>query len=122
SDIRAGNLEGADYNPDMSLLVRVRITDKRNCSPPGCGAPYYRQATTADVDFSVPVSCADTIDPATGALCTANTTANAVLPGTVLESRQTVIDAFRVKVNDAGPDQIAGNADDKLVAQQGTFI
>jgi Tol biopolymer transport system component len=122
SDIRAGNLEGTDYNPDLTLMVRLRITDKRNCSPPGCGAPYMRQGTTADVDFSVPVSCADTVDPAMGATCTTNTTANAVAPGTVLESRQAVVDAFRFKVNDAGPDQIAGNADDKLFAQQGTFI
>lgn len=72
----------------------------------------------AEIDFSVPLNCTDTVDPAIGATCTAGTSANAVLPGAFLEGRQTVNDTFRVRINDAGPDLIGGNADDKLFAQQ----
>jgi Tol biopolymer transport system component len=122
TDIRVGTLEGADYFPDLTMVVRLRITDKRNCSPPGCGAPYYRPGTTADVDFSVPLNCSDTVDPAIGATCSTGTSANAVAPGAILEGRQTVNDTFRIKINDAGPDLIAGNADDKLFAQQGIYV
>jgi hypothetical protein len=123
TDIRSGSFTGADYAPDMTLVVRLRVTDKRSCAPSGCSAGYYQPATTTDLDFSVPISCTDTASVAIGATCNANTSADAVLPGdAILESRQTVIDVFRIRINDAGLDLIRGNADDKLLAQQGAFI
>jgi hypothetical protein len=115
-------LDGSDYFPNLKLLVRLRITDKGNCSPPGCGAPFYRPGTTSDVNLAVPFGCAATADPAIGATCSTNTTADSVTPGSVVESRQSVIDAFRVRVNDAGTNGLPGDADDKEFAQQGIFV
>jgi Tol biopolymer transport system component len=123
TDVRAGGIEGGDYFPDMTMAARLRITDKRSCAPPGCTGPYYRPATTADFDISVPLSCVDTVPVAIGATCSVNTSADAVTAGAAIkESRQTVINLFRIRVIDAGVDLITGNADDKLFAMEGAFI
>jgi hypothetical protein len=45
-----------------------------------------------------------------------------VTPGSIVESRQSVISAFRVRVNDAGNNGLPGDGDDKEFAQQGSFI
>jgi Tol biopolymer transport system component len=115
-------VDGSDYFPNLKLLVRLRITDKGNCSPPGCGAPFYRPGTSSDINLAVPFGCATNADPAIGSTCSINTTADAVTPGFIVESRQTVIDAFRVRVNDAGVNGLPGDSDDKEFAQQGSFI
>jgi hypothetical protein len=123
TDVRTGNLEGADYGPDLTLAARFRMTDKRSCAPPGCSAPYYRPATIVDLDLTpVPMDCAATPNPAIGATCIGNTTADAIAAGAISESRQTVLDTFRVRVNDAGPDGIPHTNDDKLFAMQGIYI
>jgi Tol biopolymer transport system component len=121
-DIRAGGLEGADYAPDLRMLVLLRISDKNNCAPSGCTGPYYRPGTAADVTLAAALDCVAIADPAIGASCSTSTTADALAPGAIIESRQTVIDSFRVRVNDAGLDGITGNTDDKLFAQQGIFV
>jgi Tol biopolymer transport system component len=121
-DIRAGSLEGADYAPDLRMLVLLRISDKNNCAPSGCTGPYYRPGTAADVTLVAALDCVATADPALGATCSTGTTADALAPATIVESRQTVINTFRLRVNDAGLDGTSGNTDDKLFAQQGIFI
>jgi Tol biopolymer transport system component len=122
SDIRLASLEGADYTPDLRLLVLLRVSDKNNCAPSGCSGPFNRPGTAADVTLTAPIDCTSTADPAIGSNCAANTSADALTPGAVVEARQTVINVFRVRVNDAGFDGFSGNADDKLFAQQGTYI
>jgi tricorn protease-like protein len=120
SDVRASGIEGGDYSADLSLLVRLRLTDKRSCDQ-GCFS-YNQPATTVDFDFAVPIDCASTADGALGAYCSVGTSADAVFSGAIKESRQSVIDVFRVRIYDAGLDLIRGNADDKLFAQQGAYI
>jgi hypothetical protein len=52
-------------------------------------------------------------------LCSGSTTLNSLIPGAVRGGKSTVVQLFRVRVNDAGSDGIAGNADDTLFLQQG---
>jgi serine protease AprX len=120
TDVRAGSVTGTDYNPsagsDLTLATRLRITDRSN------GASGTDAATTTDFDFSVPVSCAPTADPAMGSTCLAATTADAVQPGAVREGRQAVLQIFRLRLTDSGANGVRGDSDDRLFAQQGVFV
>jgi hypothetical protein len=120
TDVRSGSPTGSDYNPnaggpDLTLLSRFRITDYAN------GAGANEAGTTSDLDFQVPVDCTDTA-AAVGATCAVNTTADAVMPGTIQEGRRTVIEVFRLRLNDSGANGTRGDSDDKLFAQQGEYL
>jgi hypothetical protein len=119
-DIRAGSPTGGDYDPsptgpDLSALARFRITDTSN------GAAAVDPATAIDFDFAFPVTCAATPAPA-GSNCSANTSVDALQPGAIDEAKESVIQVFRLRLNDAGPDGIVATSDDKLFAQQGILI
>lgn len=120
-DVRVGSPTGPGYlpnpnGPDMTLMAKLRITDTRN------GSSQTGQGTATDLDFAVPVNCSIPPDTYKGSDCSANTTANALMPNVIREGRNTVVQVFRVRLNDAGLDGIAGNADDTLFAQQGTYF
>jgi hypothetical protein len=57
-----------------------------------------------------------------GASCDVNTTANAVAPGAIKENKRSVIQVFRVRVNDSGSNGVSGDSDDLLFEQQGVYI
>jgi TolB protein len=118
SDIQA--TAGGDYNPnasgaDLTALTRLRLTDMAN----GYGG---LPATASEFDFKVPIDCSDTRKHTLGATCAASTTANALIPGFVGEQRQTVVQAFRVRIDDSGPNGIRGDSDDGIFATQGVYI
>jgi hypothetical protein len=119
TDVRAGDERGADYDPspggpDLTIVGRWRVTDLAN-------GPSQSAATAVDVDFPVPVDCSPTSAPSVGSSCSFNTTANAVSPGSVSAGQRAIVQLFRVRANDSGPDGVLGNADDKLFEQQGIF-
>jgi hypothetical protein len=121
TDVRAGTPGGADYGSDLTAAFRLRITDTRNCAPASCSGPYDQAGTTADVDFSVPIDCVATPGPE-GATCSVDTSANAVQPGAVTGGDRSILQVFRVRVNDAGANGIRGDGDDDLFAQQGVYV
>jgi hypothetical protein len=121
TDVRGGSPSGPDYAADVTSKFRLRITDTRNCGPAGCTGPYDSEGTTSDLDFSIPIDCA-TVPGPSGATCDANTSANAVVPGSVAGGNYSVVQVFRVRLNDAGTNGIAGDGDDALFAQQGVYI
>ena len=51
--------------------------------------------------------------------CTVNTTINAVTPGAFVAGKSAVVQAFRVRLNDAGVNGTRGDGDDSLFEQQG---
>jgi hypothetical protein len=111
---------GGDYNPnasgaDLTAVTRLRITDKAN----GYGG---LPATATEYDFKVPIDCSSTPDPSVGSSCSANTTANALIPGLIQEQRQTVVQPFRVRIDDSGANGIRGDSDDRIFATQGVFV
>lgn len=99
---------GADYDPvgtsDLRATWRVRITDNHSCNPSPCAGPFDKAATTTDFDFSpIPIACAPSGDPATapGSNCNFSTTANTIAAGTFATGDQTVVQIFRVRLNDS---------------------
>jgi Tol biopolymer transport system component len=118
TDIQA--VAGGDYNPnpsgaDLTAVTRLRLTDKAN----GYGG---LPATATEYDFKVPIDCSSTPDPSVGSTCSANTTANALISGLIQEQRQTVVQAFRVRIDDSGANGIRGDSDDRIFATQGVFV
>jgi hypothetical protein len=120
TDVRTGSITGADYNPsptaDLTLATRWRLSDNAS------GPDQSVAATTTDFDFPVTINCVNTTDPGLGAGCGVLTSANAALPGAIKENKGSVIQAFRLRVNDAGPNGVVGDGDDALFAQQGVYI
>ena len=117
TDVRATSPTGPDYNPnpsgpDLTLVTKFRISDLSN------GGAATDQGTLTDLDFAIPVDCATTAGGA-GSNCSASTTADAVSPGMIKEGRSTLMQAFRVRLVDSGPDNVRGNGDDRLFQQQG---
>jgi hypothetical protein len=127
SDIRAGSATGPDYDPDpngpdVTLLSKWRLSDDRNDTPGQPCAPYSCPATAADFDFRVPVDCTATADPAVGASCSADTSANAIEPDSLEAAHAMIVQSFRVHAADSGPDGVSGNSDDRSFAMQGIYI
>jgi hypothetical protein len=118
SDIQSA--AGGDYNPnasgaDVTAVTRLRFTDKAN----GYGG---LPATATEYDFKVPIDCSSTPDPSVGSTCSVNTTANVLVPGLIQEHRQTVIQAFRVRIDNSGANGVRGDSDDRIFATQGVFV
>lgn len=119
TDVRA--TAGGDYTPDpsgpdVSLVVKLRISDSNN------GGSQSDPATVADFEFFTAVDCTATADPSTGSTCAVNTTADSVMPGAIVEGKGMVAQAFRVRVNDSGPNGVRGDTDDRRLASQGIYI
>jgi hypothetical protein len=105
-----------DYTGQLQLVPTLRITDKLNGSAP------IDPATVADLDFPVTIPCAATADTTVGSTSSVATTANAVLPGAVVEIKRTIMQLGQVRVFDGGSDGIAATAGNTLFADQGIFV
>jgi len=109
----------ADYTGEIRGRVLLRITDKDNSPHPGGPGA----ATTTDVPLDVIAPCAAVAHPQEGSICTVSTTADALAPGTVKETRRSVWQLGRAEVYDGGPDGDANTpAGDTLFAVQGVFV
>jgi hypothetical protein len=118
TDVRTS--AGGDYDPipggpESTLVFRLRVTDRAS------GTSGADPGTTVDFEFPVPVDCSASLGPE-GADCTATTSADAAQPGAIREAGQSVLQVFRLRVNDAGPNALRGDADDRRIASQGIFI
>jgi Tol biopolymer transport system component len=110
TDVRQGSSTGIPNNSPMSATARIRVSDHNNCgSDPTCEGPYTEPGTGADWDFpQVPIACSS-------GNCSANTSANALVPGYVVPGKQVVIDVFRLHLGDGFPGG-------QFFAQQGIYI
>jgi hypothetical protein len=104
-----------DYAGELELRVPMRITDKNNGSYP------VDPGTAQDVSFSLAVPCVATDGPEGGS-CAVITSADSVLPGTVVENRRTIWDVGSVELYDGGADGLAATGDNTLFARQGLFV
>ena len=106
----------ADYTGELETRLSLRLTDKQN----GTGTD---SATVQDFTTSFAVPCTATGSAATGADCSISTTADAVTPGSVVESKRALWQLGQVQVFDGGPDDdadtVPGNT---LFAVQGLFV
>jgi dipeptidyl aminopeptidase/acylaminoacyl peptidase len=100
------------YSGELSADAGLRITDKLNTpSPGGPGA-----ATVQDTSFPLTVPCSSSS-------CGVSTTANALVPGAVLEGKRAIWALGQVKVSDGGADGLASTtADNTLFMDEGIFV
>jgi sugar lactone lactonase YvrE len=114
TDVRnAGDL--SDYTGDVSAQFVVRRTDKE--SQPFNSTP----GTMVDRIFAFDATCAPTAGPE-GATCSAQTTADALVPSTVQEGRRAIWELGQARVFDGGPDGDTSTNDNTLFAVGGLFV
>jgi hypothetical protein len=105
-----------DYTGELRVSVSTRITDRYNL--PGGVA----KATAADTPFSFNLPCQTTTDTAVGSTCSTSTSADAIMPGLVLENKRAVWELGQVQVYDGGADGDADTTgDNTLFMDQGLF-
>ena len=118
SDVyRQGTL--ADYTGELRSRTALRITDKLNTPHPGGPGA----ATVSDASLSATVPCVATADSTEGASCNLLTTFDALVPGTVTESRRSVWALGPAQLDDGGADNDADTPGDNTpFMTQGLFI
>jgi hypothetical protein len=117
SDVQTAT--GADYDPspaaDATLVTRLRFTDRAN------GGSGTDPGTATNFDFSVPFNCTATANATLGSECRLDTSADALNSGMIKENKATVLQVFRLRLNDAGANGARGDGDDRLFASEGVF-
>jgi hypothetical protein len=115
----ANAADGADYTGQLQGNATIRISDHWNAVAAGGGPDA---ATVVDIPFPVPATCANTASTAEGGLCTANTSANAVVPGSVKDAKRAIVEVGQITITDGGPDGVNATTPNTLFEVQGIFI
>jgi hypothetical protein len=114
---------GNDYTGQLQGTAMIRITDHWNAVAPGGGTDT---ATVQDIPFPATATCAANANTSIGALCSVNTTANALFPPEeppVKDGKRANIEIQQLQVMDGGVDGQAGTPlGNTLFMTQGIFI
>jgi hypothetical protein len=114
SDVRvAGTL--VDYTGQLQPSVSLRITDRFSGSAP------QDPATVQQFTYKWAVPCTATTATNIGSNCNLDTTADALLPGSVTEGARNVWELGQVQVFDGGSDGVASTDPNTLFAVQGVL-
>jgi hypothetical protein len=121
-DIR-NNPSGSDYVGRVLATADVQITDQDNA------AETPEPGTLQSFKYEFPVDCVATGSSTVGSTCALNTTADALVPGTVLESKRTIWEIGQVSIKDAGPNgtgyascpPTCGDGDETTFLREGVF-
>jgi hypothetical protein len=114
------NVVGNDYVGELQARVVLQITDKNNMpAPNGPGA-----ATTIEMPYSFDMPCTETPDDDfIGSACEVDTTADALIPGTIKEGARAIWQLGQVEVLDGGPDgDVDTPAGAMVFLRQGIFV
>ena len=114
----ANAANGPDYTGSVLANSMIRISDHYN------GASGTDPATVTDLPFPVSTPCTGTpTDTSIGSNCGVSTTANAVVPGSVIDGKRGVVEVSQIYVEDGGTDGLGSTeADNTVFARQGIFI
>jgi len=115
----ANAADGADYTGQLQGNATIRITDHFSALAAGGGTD---PATVVDIPYPINAACAATASTAIGATCTANTSANAAVPGAVKDGKRAVVEIGQIQISDGGPDGLVGTSPNTLFSVQGIFI
>jgi hypothetical protein len=123
TDVR-NNPALTDYTGNVMAEVTLQLTDNQN-SP-----EQPEPGTTILFPFRWGVPCVATVDATKGATCSSSTTADALIPGAVTETKRTMWELGQVVVKDAGPNgtgvsacpPTCGDGDETPFVKQGIFI
>jgi hypothetical protein len=114
SDVR-NKADLSDYTGSLLARTTLRVSDQAN------GASGDQPGTIQDVPFEFPVPCTPTVGTS-GSDCSAATTADAVVPGIVVEGTRAIWELSQWQVDDGGPDGNVTTADNTVFARQGVFV
>jgi hypothetical protein len=113
----ANATDGPDYTGEVQGNATIRISDHYN------GPGLNEAATVVDIPFPVNGTCAATAATNVGGTCGVDTTANAVVPGSVKDTQRGIVEITQLQIFDGGSDGLASTtADNTLYAVQGIFI
>ena len=111
-----------DYSGELNGTANIRITDHFNGPIGACGA-CADPATGQDLAFPVTGTCATTPgDGTVGSTCTANTTANGTVLGSVQDNKRANVEIQQININDGGADGTAATTGNTLFGTQGIWI
>ena len=111
----ANTSSGPDYTGELEVRQLLRITDKLSGNGGGVAA------TAMDLTIPMTMTCAQTANTI-GSTCSAVTTANALLPGSVRTGSRAIWELNQVQVMDGGPDGLASTAGNGVFAVPGVFV
>jgi hypothetical protein len=112
----ANATDGPDYSGQLQGNATIRISDHYN------GPSLNEAATVVDIPFPVNGNCVNTAATNVGGTCSVNTTANAVVPGSVKDNQRGIVEISQIFINDGGADGQNATADNTLFSVQGIFI
>ena len=112
----ANAADGPDYSGQLQGTAQIRISDHYN------GPTLTEAATVVDIPFPVGATCANTAATNIGGTCSANTSANAVVPGSVKDAQRGVIEINQLQILDGGADGNTSTLDNTIFGVQGIFI
>jgi hypothetical protein len=115
----ANATDGTDYTGELQGNATVRITDRWNATSPGGGLDA---ATVVDIPFPMPIGCANSTSNMIGALCTSNTSFNAIVPGAFKERKRSVLDVGQILITDGGSDGNVATTPNTTFLTQGVFV
>ena len=111
-----------DYAGELNGTANIRITDHFNGPIGPCGA-CTDPATVQDLAFPVTGTCATTPgDGTVGSTCTANTSANGTVLGSVQDNKRANVEIQQININDGGQDGTASTPGNTLFETQGIWI
>jgi ABC-type phosphate transport system substrate-binding protein len=105
-----------DYTGEVEVVSTVRITDRIN------GTAGNQPATVQDTPIAATVPCVATGSTTIGGTCSIATTIDAVIPGSVPETKRSIWELGQIRVNDGGADGDVQTGPNTLFAKQGVFI
>jgi hypothetical protein len=115
----ANTADGPDYTGELEGTAQIRISDHWNAVAPGGGPDA---ATVIDIPFPVVTGCTATASAGIGSTCAITTTANAVVPGSVKDTKRAIVEIGQLQVFDGGTDGVAATDPNTLFSVQGIFI
>ena len=111
TDVRGARTLG-DYLAELRVTANVRLTQRVRPSQ-----------TVVDFPFDWSVGCSATPDPNIGSTCATVTSANAVIPGSVVERDRASWELSQIQVQDGGDDGVGSTESDNTVfMRQGIFV
>ena len=114
----ANTAGGSDYTGQIYLVHHVRQTDRRNALGGG-GFKYPGTVQDYDLVGSIAAPCTQTAGTTIGSACSVSTSFNAVLPGSVLDNKRTVLELSYISMADGG---VNGNTPSFYFLDQGVFV
>ena len=108
----------SDYTGELEVTADMRITDRNNAPAPGGGS---EAATVIDSTLAFAAPCVATAGVA-GATCALSTSANAISPGLIRDTKRTLIEMSQLQVHDGGSDGLVATEPNAVFAVQGIFV